>query len=98
MPIPKNGDIVFIERWGGVIGEVVKFEKYTLKLEFPAEADQLMRFEVVQSFFPVKASDIEILDARQVLIRMTQLLKRRVSFLSNNMATDVKKLVDKFRI
>jgi hypothetical protein len=92
---PKKGDIVFIDGWGGVVGEVVHYKGDTLTLTFPSG---VFRFNAIQPFSPVRPDIIEVLDAKKTLERMAQLIKKRLDCFKIDRADNTRKAIEGFRI
>lgn len=90
--LPKPGDVVWIEGWGGVIGVVRSYdlERKSLELEFPKgfwpNRDQ--------PFSNVAPDDIEILSPAQILEKMAELIAERDKHLleriGNQVSADLK--------
>ena len=87
--VPKKGDIVFIPGWGGIIGEVVDydFSGKTLRLTWP---NDLFWPNTTQPFYPVKPEVIEVLSPKEVLEKMSLLLKKRF----DNASVELKKATE----
>lgn len=79
--IVKEGDIVWVEKWGGVIGEVASYNGYKLVLIFPRKiywkytSNNLFN---PREFTPSSAEEITVLSAKEVLEKMVDIFSRRL--------------------
>ena len=76
-PIVKKGDVVWLDGRGGIIGIVEQYRETeeTLFLIWPDNAN-IFWSSNIKPFSPVKPGDIKVLSPREVLEKMTFLIKR----------------------
>lgn len=86
---PKKGDIVWLEGWGGVIGEVVSYEGQTLTLTWPADPNHIFWPRESQPFYPVKPWDITILTPSQILEKIAVIFSKQREQLAQKVSKDV---------
>lgn len=90
---PKKGDIVWLERWGGVIGEVLTYEEEILTLTWPFDSTHVFWSQAVQPFAPVKPYDIRILTPREILEKVALLFERQRQARAKKVALQVEQLI-----
>ena len=72
--MPKPGDVVWIDGWGGVMGVFVKQESNRLTLEWPT--DEFWGPSRIQTFDPVAPEDVEVLNPERILYKMSLLFEK----------------------
>ena len=94
-PFPKPGDVVWIDEWKGVIGIFQSYDKNTrtLYLSWDTPSSSLWQTEE-QPFSPVEESDIQVLSPREVLSKMSQLVKARDLAMKGTIVEKVAKTLD----
>lgn len=72
--MPKPGDVVWIDGWGGVVGVFVKQEGNVLTLKWPT--DSFWGPSRTQTFDPVASEDVEVLNPERILYKMSLLFEK----------------------
>lgn len=93
-----SGDVVWIERWGGVLGILVSYdEKHeTLTMQWP---DGFFgNWNNPQSFSPVKRSEIMLLSPSQVLEKMAILLEKFMNGLTHRNIDAIRGIANSARL
>ena len=92
----KKGDVVWMERWGGVIGIVVSYENQTLMLKQPLGT---MTFNFIQPFNPVRPEEITVLNTpEQVFSQMKKLFNERLVLMRNTLSLMIKERVTEYKL
>lgn len=87
----KKGDIVWLDGWGGILGEFVRYDegRGELTLRFPRHLQWRYGDIRPRPFYPVKKGQITVLTPKQVLKKLSELFETRLKGLRTSLQSSV---------
>ena len=96
--IPKNGDIIWTDKWDGLIGEVVEYDlnARNLVLSFPEQFNWRYAHGDLRNsriFHPVDMNDMRVLSPKEVFEKMAELFQCQLGKLEKEFVGRVKNVM-----